>query len=242
MNKVFAYLRVSGLHQIDGGGFERQGTNIQNFCISKGWLVKRVFKEQQSGADEYQDRKVMSEMMDLCSVEGHGIATIVVENATRVARDLLVQELFLRECRDRGIKVFSAEGDEELTDDTSDPTRTLIRQLLGALSQWEKANICKRLQAGRRKKARETGKPCGGPPKFNQDKDQLVTLEFIREYRESQKLGWEAIAAIARKQNWPRPRNKTVWQRGTIKHLYEKYCQSESAKGVDTSPVESKNT
>lgn len=228
MTKVFAYLRVSGLTQIGGGGFERQADAIKAFCASKGWVIARTFKEQQSGGDEYQDRDVMADMMALCSPEGHGVTTIVVENATRVARDVLVQELFIRDCKLKGIHIFCAEGGEEFTTNESDPSRTMIRQILGAVSQWEKATICKRLQAGRRKKARETGKPCGAPPKFNTEKNQLLTLEFIKEYREGQKLGWEEISAIARKQNWPRPSNKTVWQRGTIKYLYEKYCKNKN--------------
>ena len=228
MTKVFAYLRVSGAIQIGGGGFDRQAEAIKAFCQSKGWIVSRTFKEQQSGGDEYKDRSVMSDMVELCSTEGHGINMIVVENATRVARDVLVQELFIRDCRAKGIRVFCAEGGEELTNDESDPSRTLIRQILGALSQWEKATICKRLQAGRRKKARETGKPCGGAKRFDCLDTQRVTLEFIKDYRETQKLGWEAIAEIARKENWPRPRNDTVWQRGTVKHLYERYCQNQN--------------
>ena len=225
MTKVFAYLRVSGVGQIDGGGFDRQITSIQNFCILKGWHISRTFKEQQSGTDEYQDRKVMSDMVELCSPDGHGVNVVVVENATRVARDMLVQELFIRDCRAKGIRVFSAEGGEELTNDLSDPSRTLIRQILGALSQWEKATICKRLAAGRRKKARETGVPCGGSPKFNTDEQRMVTLEFIKEHREEGKLGWEEIAKLARQGNWPGQKTGAVWQRGTIKHLYEKYCR-----------------
>lgn len=228
MTRVFAYLRVSGFVQIDGGGFERQSTTIQTFCSSMQWVIARTFKEQQSGSDEYQDRRIMADMVELCSPDGHGVNIIVVENATRVARDMLVQELFIRDCRAKGIRVFCAEGGEELTNDASDPSRTLIRQILGALSQWEKATICKRLQAGRRRKARETGRPCGCPPGFDTTTNRKITLEFIKEYREHQKLGWEAIAEIARKQKWWGQKPGAVWQRGTIKYLYEKYCENKN--------------
>lgn len=226
MTRVFAYLRVSGATQIDGGGFERQANTVKAFCDSKGFIVARTFKEQQSGADEYLDRKVMADMVDLCSQHGHGVCIIVVENATRIARDIMIQELFLRDCLRKKIQVFSAEGGEELTNPSNDPTRTLIRQILGALSQWEKATITKRLQAGRRRVARETGKPCGCPPNFNSDERQLITLEFIKEHREVQLLGWEDIAVIARKEKWPMQKRGGVWQRGAIKYLYEKYCQN----------------
>lgn len=228
MTKVFAYLRVSGLHQIDGGGFDRQRTVINDFLQQKGWILAREFKEQQSGADEYLDRKVMADMVELCSPHGHGVQIIVVENATRVARDMLVQELFLRDCRRKGIRVFSAEGAEEMTSDGTDPSRTLIRQILGALSQWEKATITKRLQAGRRKKARETGKPCGCPPNFDTNEQRRITLEFIKEHREAQNLGWAEIAKLAQKQNWPAQKKGAVWQRGAVKYLYEKYCKDKN--------------
>jgi DNA invertase Pin-like site-specific DNA recombinase len=226
MTKVFAYLRVSGATQIDGGGFERQADAIKVFCDAKGYIIARTFKEQQSGADEYLDRKVMADMVDTCSQHGHGICTIVVENPTRIARDIMIQELFLRDCLRKKIQVFTAESGEELTNPTNDPTRTLIRQILGALSQWEKATITKRLQAGRRRVARETGKPCGAPPKFNTDEQRSISLEFIKEHREKQNLSWAEIARLAQQQKWPCQKYGAVWQRGTVKYLYEKYCQN----------------
>lgn len=227
MKRVFGYLRVSGVAQIDGGGFERQQQVIEAFCASKDW--RPVFrKEQQSGADEYLDRKVMADMVDVCSPDGHGVNIIVVENATRIARDMMIQELFIRDCLRKKIQVFSAEGGEELTNPSNDPTRTLIRQILGALSQWEKATITKRLQAGRRRVARQTGKPCGGPPRFNENPDNRWLLRHIKELREVYKLSWGALATQGRRYNWPKFKQGSVWQRSTVKFIYEKYCKDKN--------------
>ena len=42
--------------------------------------------------------------------------------------------------------------------------RVLIRQILGAVAQWERAVIRKRLAAGRAEKARQGGYAYGSPP------------------------------------------------------------------------------
>lgn len=161
MTKVFIYCRVSSAGQVSGDGFPRQIETCKRFADSKGWVVARIFQESQTGSDEWSDRKLLSEAMDLAGGV-MDIKTIVVERADRLSRDLIVGELFLRECKKRGIQVFAADSGEELVNATGDPTKVLIRQILGALSQWEKSIIVRKLAAGRKAKAEKTGKPCGG--------------------------------------------------------------------------------
>lgn len=161
MTRVFLYLRVSTASQVDGDGFPRQEAACRSLAESKGWTVSRVFKEQVSGSDEFSDRPLMNEAIALCG-DVTGVKVLVVERADRVARDLCVAELFYRACRKGGIQVFAADSGEELVHAESDPTRVLVRQLLGGLAQWDKAMLVKKLQSGRRRKKAETGLPCGG--------------------------------------------------------------------------------
>lgn len=187
MKRVFLYCRVSTANQVEGDGFDRQEKTCRDFAGKQGWSVLRVFKEQQTGSDEWADRKLLSEAMELCSgapcchtiadfnamainaincgstIDSGATDTIIIERADRLSRDLIVSELFLRDCKARGVKVYAADSGEEIVNSNGDPTRTLIRQVLAAVSQWEKSVIVKKMQAGRRATALKTGKPCGGP-------------------------------------------------------------------------------
>ena len=51
-----------------------------------------------------------------------------------------------------------------LGDDPDDPSRTLIRQVLGAVSQYERSMIALRLRSGRRRNASQGGYAYGAPP------------------------------------------------------------------------------
>lgn len=162
MKKVFIYCRVSTANQVDGDGFQRQEETCRAFADKNGWVVLRVFREQQSGSDEWADRKLLSEAMELAS-SGTGADTIILERADRLSRDLIVSELFLRECKDKKVSVYTADSGEEIVNSNGDPTRTLIRQILAAVAQWDKSVMVRKMQAGRRATAARTGKPCGGP-------------------------------------------------------------------------------
>jgi len=214
--RVFAYLRVSTKEQLDGGGFERQLDTVKTLCASKEWTITRVFRDQQSGGTEFDDRSGLHEILTLAG-EGNvlGIDTVIVENASRVARDLMVQEIFLSECRKRGIKVYAADCGEELVMADADPSRVLIRQILGAVSQYEKSMIVLKLQAGRRKKARETGKPCGGPKPYGQTASEQAVIDFIMDaHNRGKSIG--AISRQLREEGFPTPSGGQWWSPGTI--------------------------
>lgn len=220
MTRVFAYLRVSSDIQMDKGGFERQTEAVCAFILQKGWQLVRTFKDQQSGADEFADRKALQDILLLAgpntAVE---VDTIVVERADRIARDLLAQEIFLRECRKRSIKVYAADSGEELVLAGADPTRVLIRQILGALAQWEKSQISLKLQAGRRKKARETGRPCGGPPPYGATSAERAVIEEIFYARRYKKTFIE-ITRILNEKGFPTPSGGRSWAPSTVWEIY----------------------
>lgn len=229
MKRVLAYLRVSTASQTDGDGFPRQEAECRKFAESKGWFVARALKEQQSGSDQLFDRPVMQELLALC--DGYGqFDTIIVERVDRIARDVVVAELFFRECKKKGVSVYAADSGEELVNATGDPTRTLIRQILGALAEWDKAQICKKLQAGRRRKARETGKPCGGPLPYGNSEDGETNaqenwiLDTIVQYvRAGRSLRW--IARWFQLHHVPTPKKAERWSGGIVHNLYRKNAE-----------------
>jgi DNA invertase Pin-like site-specific DNA recombinase len=71
----------------------------------------------------------------------------------------VLQEILLRESAPPGGALLSATpGENELLRDPDDPTRKLMRQMLGAFAEYEKAIIALRLAAGRAAKRASGGK------------------------------------------------------------------------------------
>lgn len=160
MKHVVSYIRVSGKSQVDGDGPERQRDSISSFCATHVLHNRgEFFDAGVSGTVEGMDRPQFSELIasiECRRINGENIVGIVVERMDRLARDLMVQELMLAECRKRNIQVFSADrGDlSDVASDAGDPTRKLIRQVMGALAEWEKSQIVLKLRKGKdRKKA-----------------------------------------------------------------------------------------
>jgi DNA invertase Pin-like site-specific DNA recombinase len=84
---------------------------------------------------------------------------ILVYRLDRLARDLVLQEILLKEITTAGGALISATpGDNELLRDPHNPTRKLMRQMLGAFAEYEKAIITLRLAAGRAAKRAGGGK------------------------------------------------------------------------------------
>jgi DNA invertase Pin-like site-specific DNA recombinase len=84
----------------------------------------------------------------------NGVRTIIVETANRFARDLIVQEVGFGMLRERGIELIAADKPDAFLGDM--PTAVLIRQVLGAVSQFEKAMLVSKLRGARERK-RATG-------------------------------------------------------------------------------------
>ena len=84
-----------------------------------------------------------------------------METASRFARDLMVQEVGHAKLRERGINLFAAGNPTSFIDDT--PTAKLVRQVLGAISEFDKAMMVAKLRGARERKRRDLGK-CEGRP------------------------------------------------------------------------------
>lgn len=133
-------------------------------------------------------------------------------------RDLIVGELILTEFRELNVTVIAADSGTDLTVGDADPTRVLIRQVLGAVSQFEKSVIVSKLRAARVRKRRQTGK-CEGRKRFGEKSGESDVLDYIRKLRRKPKgespLSYAAIADRLNKEG-VRSRSGKPWAAGTI--------------------------
>jgi DNA invertase Pin-like site-specific DNA recombinase len=159
--KAFAYLRTSSATNVgqDKDSDTRQRLAIQAYAANAGIEIAGEFYDAAvSGADPILSRPGFADM--LATIQGNGVRTIIVENASRFARDLIVQETGYAFLRDQGVTLIAADDPDAFTNDT--PTGRLIRQILGAVSEFEKANLVAKLRGARERKRRTTGR-CEGP-------------------------------------------------------------------------------
>jgi DNA invertase Pin-like site-specific DNA recombinase len=113
-----------------------------------------------SGADPIATRPGFRALLD--RIVSNGVRTVVVEDASRFARTLMVQEAGIATLVGMGVRVLTARGDD-LTD-SDDEMRVAMRQIAGEFSQLEKARLVKKLRGARDRKRRQTGKCEGRKP------------------------------------------------------------------------------
>jgi DNA invertase Pin-like site-specific DNA recombinase len=161
MTKAHAYLRVSGKGQIEGDGFPRQLKAVREYAATHDVQIVKVFREEGvSGTTDSADRPAWSELMTV--LHSNGIRTIVIERLDRLARDLMVQETIIADLQKNGFDLVSvAEPDLMATD----PTRILVRQMMGAVAQYEKSQIVLKLRGARLRKRAKEGRCEGREPK-----------------------------------------------------------------------------
>ena len=72
-----------------------------------------------------------------------------------------------------GVTLIPATAPDFFTEDT--PTAVLVRQVLGAIAQFEKTSLVAKLKAARDRKRAETGK-CGGRKTYAETRPEAVAL------------------------------------------------------------------
>ena len=87
---------------------------------------------------------------ELVTNSASGVRTIIVETASRFARDLMVQEAGHEKLRERGINLIAADNPSWFLDDT--PTAKLVGQVLGAIFEFDKAMTVAKLRGARERK------------------------------------------------------------------------------------------
>jgi DNA invertase Pin-like site-specific DNA recombinase len=163
--RVVAYLRVSTDRQAEKGlGLDVQRRAIAAWAREHGYKIMGWYTDAGvSGSNELDCREALPDAVgELADGRADGF---VVYRLDRLARDLILQETLLRELGAVGA-VFSTMPAEQavIGDDPEDPARRLIRQVLGAVAEYERSLIMLRLRNGRRRKYELGGYAYGSPP------------------------------------------------------------------------------
>lgn len=155
--KAVGYLRTSSAANVgaDKDSDKRQRSAIQRYAKSAGYVIDDAdwfYDAAVSGADPIEARPGFMRLLD--RIDGNGVRVVLIEDASRFARDLVAQELGVALMIGRDVKVISSNGD--VLTETDDPMRKAMRQIAGAFSELEKNRLVGKLKSGRDRK-RATG-------------------------------------------------------------------------------------
>jgi DNA invertase Pin-like site-specific DNA recombinase len=170
--RAVGYIRTSSATNIgpDKDSERRQRLAIERFAKSAGYAIADgdwFHDPAVSGADPIETRPGFSALLD--RVENNGVRVMLVEDASRFARDLVAQELGVLMLIKRGMRVITASGDD-LTDAT-DPSRIMMRQIAGSFAQYEKNRLVKKLREARERTGR-----LGGRKSYAEAQPETVAL------------------------------------------------------------------
>jgi DNA invertase Pin-like site-specific DNA recombinase len=160
--RAVAYFRTSSAANVgpDKDSQRRQAEAVEAYAKGRHAIVQSFYDAAVSGADPVDARPGFAALLAYCEV--HGVGVVLVENASRFARDLAVQLTGHALLRARGIELVPVDAPAYFTDPS--PTAELVRQILGAVSQFEKAGLVAKLRHARDRQRAELGRCEGRKP------------------------------------------------------------------------------
>src|SRR6478672_11168835 len=201
-----AYLSTSSAVNVGAYSDKRQRAAIEAFAKQAGFaVVGEYYDAAVSGADPVDQRPGFAEMLQRLAADG--AKTIIMESPDRFARDLAVQLAGHDMLKALGIAIIPASAPDFFTEDT--PTAVLVRQVLGAIAQFEKASSVTKLAAARKRKREREGR-CEGRKPLSEKKPEVV--------------------ALARKLRRRRPKGGQLSLRDVSKHLVARGFLNELGK------------
>ena len=174
VKKAVAYLRTSSATNVgaEKDSHKRQRQAIEAYAKTAGYSIIATFYDSAvSGADPVGARPGFAEMLE--RLLANGAKTIIVESPDRFARDLMVQLTGHDMLKVRGVTLIAASSPMHFIEDT--PTARLVRQVLGAIAEFDKTTLVAKLAAARRRKranrrqGRRSQEPRRGAPGGRQE-------------------------------------------------------------------------
>ena len=158
--RCFLYLRSSSRTNVgpDKDSEKRQRDAMTAYAKANRLDIAAEFYDSAvSGADPIDKRPAFARLLERCRADV--VSIVLTENASRFARDLAVQLTGHALMQRLGIELVPVDAPSYFTDPT--PTNVLVSQILGAVSQFDRASLVLKLR-GARDRMRQTKGRCEG--------------------------------------------------------------------------------
>lgn len=184
--QAIAYFRTSSATNVGGDSDTRQREAVKRYAEGAGLtIVAEFYDAAVSGADPIDQRPGFTSL--LAYAREHGVSTVLVETANRFARSLMVQELGLQMLKREGVLLVAVDSPNTFTAE-DDPMVEAVRQMLGVMSQLDKATTVAKLRGARDRASERAGKRVEGRRGYD-DINPALVKEAKRLSRRSPKTG-----------------------------------------------------
>ncbi len=208
---AFAYLRCSDRTQIEGDTFQRQMAAIDKWLSSNPEYDRLCVYVELGVCGALEDRPALAQMF--IDLEDGAVDTVIIEKLDRLARDLMIQENIFREFKRLGVTLISVFEPDLCSDD---PTRKMIRVILGAVAEWDRAMISYRTKAAR-DRIRARGERCEGRKPYGHRPEEKETLNLMVDMYMGGKTPTEICGVLNRAGH--KPRDGQFWFPASVRKI-----------------------
>lgn len=200
--KAIAYLRTSSAANVgaDKDSDKRQRAAITAYARANGFeIVDEFYDAAVSGRDPVAQRPGFAAMLE--RIAGNGVRTVLIESPDRFARDLAIQLAGHDFLKSLDVTLIPTTAPDFFLEDT--PTAVLVRQVLGAIAEFDKASTVAKLRAARDRK-RATGVKCEGRKSHEERAPDVVALarRLNRKRRNGDRRSLRDIATAMAKEGY----------------------------------------
>lgn len=166
---VVLLCRVSTNHQ----DYNRQITELTEFCTHQGWNIEKIFANKVSGAKKNEERSEIQEMITY--VRAHEIDKVVVLEISRLGRNTLEALKVIQTLNEEGICLYVKNYNlETIVNGKVNPVASLICTILLEIAQMERLTIAERMTSGRNQyiaNCKANGVKMGRPDTYRKSED-----------------------------------------------------------------------
>ena len=148
MRKASIYVRVSTEEQAEKGfSINSQIMDLTEYARKNNMEIVSIFKDEGVSGSKFEKRPGLQEMLK--SAEKGEFDVLLIYSYSRLGRDNYETEGIVRRLMKKGIEVISLKEQYG-----QDPVGVLIRQIIGAVNEFERSQIVQRLKDVMKNKAK----------------------------------------------------------------------------------------